>query len=465
MGFFGDYLGDRKYMNLAAKPELKNYSRPKSVEDNSYLNRYSKTTVQNLFLNDWFTFATVNTCSNTFSKPKSNIIAKNPKSVKLWADFFDNMRLYGSNTSVRRLRAELKRDAVSYGAGYLEYVYGIDNSKEILDLKRVDAAIIEHAKDKKGHLILDWQGNSIGYVLHLGANKDPKSKGDAYPQEYTGVININNGDIFLNPERIAEFPLYKLGNDTESLGVIEPAIQQAQRRMKLETAQVNAIWIRGTSPLFTYVGDTTHEPTPQMMEDAVDAITELRHSQAMAFPYYNKVDKVDIKTDPSIENVMDNLMYGEAGAAGIPLPFVTGQGEATNRSTLATQKELFEANIQEKIENFDEDWNNTVMRKVAESNDLPEAKMISEELRLESKDTIATRLVDYMGSGLLSVEEARNILFKYEDFERDDKSFEKFVKDNEKKQKAIMKQEKDVAKEKDTSKKKDDSDDDTTDKE
>jgi len=226
--------------------------------------------------------------------------------------------------------------------------------------------------------------------------------------------------------------LYKLGNDTESIGVIEPSIVQAQRRQKLETAQVNAIWIRGTSPLFAYIGDPTHEPTPQMMEDGVDAITELRHSQAMAFPYYNKVDSINIQTDKTINDVMDNLMYGEAGAAGIPLPFVTGQGEATNRSTLATQKELFESNIQEKITNFDEDWNNQVMRKLVEINEFPEAELMSEELRLEEKDNTVSRLKAFFDMKALAPEEIRQFALKSETVVEDKEAYKTFLESADK---------------------------------
>jgi hypothetical protein len=246
------------------------------------------------------------------------------------------------------------------------------------------------------------------------------------------MIQMNNGDIFIKPDRIAEFPLIKLGNDTEAIGLVEPAILQAQRRIKLETAQVNALWIRGTSPLFTYVGDPTHEPTPQMMEDAVDAITELRSSAAMAFPYYNKVDAIDIKMDSSMENVMNSLMFGQAGASSTPLPFVTSQGEATNRATLATQKEMFESNIQSFIDNFDEDWNTQVMTKVAEVNGLKPAKIVSERINLGDKLEFSQRITAYLDKLLISTKEARDALFRYEDIQRDDVSYETEKKEKEK---------------------------------
>jgi len=444
MGLFSNYLDKSQFLNLATSIEeemnkKKDYNRPKTVDTRSYSNRFSKDTIKELSQNDWFTFATINTCSNTFARPKFKIIAGAQKTINEWDTFFNNMTMYGTNTSVRRLRAEIKRDAVTYGTGYLEYVWDT-TGRIILDLKRVDSSIFEHAKDRKGKLILNSLGLSIGYVLHLGSDKDPQSKGDVIPFEYQDRVHMNNGDIFINPERIAEFPLIKQGNDTEAIGLIEPAILQAQRRMKLETAQVNALWIRGTAPIFTYVGDPTHEPTPQMMEDAVDAITELKTSQAMAFPYYNKVDSVKIEMDSSMKDVMNSLMFGQAGASSAPLPFVTSQGEATNRSTLATQKEMFEANIQSFIDNFDEDWNNQVMKKVSLVNGLKEAKMISERLGLGDKLEFSQRIMSYIDRGLLSVKEAREALFRHEDIERDDVSFEKEKKEKEEKEEKIEEQ-------------------------
>jgi hypothetical protein len=436
MGLFSDYLNGTQYINLATSLEKemqqrKNISRPKTVDSQSYLNRYTRDTIRELYLKDWFTFSTVNFCTNTYSRPPFKIIVTNQKGLNEWNTFFESMTQYGTNTSVRRLRSELKRDSVAYGCGYLEYVYNTENTR-ILDLKRVDSSTIEHAKDRKGKLILNRLGLSIGYVLHLGTDKDPESKGDVIPFEYQDMIQMNNGDIFIKPDRIAEFPLIKLGNDTEAIGLVEPAILQAQRRIKLETAQVNALWIRGTSPLFTYVGDPTHEPTPQMMEDAVDAITELRSSAAMAFPYYNKVDAIDIKMDSSMENVMNSLMFGQAGASSTPLPFVTSQGEATNRATLATQKEMFESNIQSFIDNFDEDWNTQVMTKVAEVNGLKPAKIVSERINLGDKLEFSQRITAYLDKLLISTKEARDALFRYEDIQRDDVSYETEKKEKEK---------------------------------
>jgi len=442
MGILDEYTDTSRFLNLASAKEneikkAKDYTRPKTVDTTTYLNRYSKEVIRDLMLHDWFTFSTVNLCANTYARPKFTILSKNAKSIKEWNTFFDEMSKYGTNTSLRRLRAELKRDAVGFGSGFLEYVYDT-TGQYILDLKRVDASIIEHARDKKGKLILDSFGMSIGYVLHLGLDKDPLSKGDEIPFIYKDIIHMLNGDIFLKPDRIAEFPLYKLGNDTEAIGLVEPAIVQAQRRMKLETAEVNALWIRGTSPLFTYVGDPTHEPTPQMMEDAVDAITELRHSQAMAFPYYNKVDSVKVEMDGSMKDVMSSLMFGQAGAAGAPMPFVTSQGEATNRSTLATQKENFELNMQSFIDNFDEDWNNQVMKKVALVNGFQDAVIISEKISLGDKLEFSQRISSYLLNGLMSKKEARETLFKHEEFERDDSSYEKELKEKEEKDKEML---------------------------
>lgn len=435
MGIFDDYLERSKYLNLATANEQKilnkrGYSRPKSVDNQSYLDRYSKEVIRDLFLHDWFTFSTVNITASTFSRPKFRIISKNAKAVKEWTTFFENMSHYGTNTSLKRLREEIKRDAISYGCGFIEYVYDM-TGEYILDLKRVDASILEHAKDRKGRLILDQFGMSIGYVLHLGVDKDPMSKGDEVPVAYASKVNMKNSDIFLNPERIAEFPLIKLGNDTEAIGLVEPAIVQAQRRMKLETAEVNALWIRGTAPIFTYVGDPTHEPTPQMMEDAVDAITELRHSQAMAFPFYNKVDSIKVEMDSSMKDVMNSLMFGQAGAAGAPMPFVTSQGEATNRSTLATQKENFELNIQSYIDNFDEDWNNQIMNKVADINGFEPAQIVSERISLGDKLEFSQRISTYLLNGLMSKKEARESLFRHEDFQRDDESYNEEIKQKE----------------------------------
>jgi hypothetical protein len=326
MNFLAEYFNDGRYLNLAEEKK----QRGKSViyDNNSSTNKNKKETIKELIESDWFTFSTKNICATMFSKCKLEIISDD---VPTWETFFNNMRLYGENTSLRRLQDNLKGDMISYGSGYLEFVFD-ETTPTVLDLKRIDASRINNAKDRQGNLILDENGKSIGYVLSLGVNADTRNIGDQPPEIYRDIINLQKGDIFLNPIRIAEFKLYNRPNGIESIGLIEPSIQQTQRRMNLETAQVNAIWIRGTAPLFALVGDETHEPNQGMIQEAVDSLMDMKHSNATAFPYYMKPDSLSVKIDDLAGDIYNNLLSASASSAGIPLPFVTGQGEATNRA-------------------------------------------------------------------------------------------------------------------------------------
>jgi len=435
MGLLSEYFGEPQYLTLAEQ-RLRTATRPKTVSSTSQTRSVDKITIRNLCESDWFTFSTVNVVSNLFSKPKFDIVAETDDDKKVWENFFAQMRNYGNNTSLKRLRAEVKKDAVSYGAGYVEFVPSEDGD-EILDLKRVDSSRMNKAKDNKGNIILDAKGNSIGYVLTLGSNADLRSKGDPIPTTYRNLVKMTTGDIFILPVRIAEFPLYRLGNGVDSIGMVEPAIQQAHRRQKIEDAQVNAIWIKGTAPLFATVGDATHEPNPQMLSDALDSLEEMKHSSVAAFPYFQEPKTLDAKVDDISTKIMDYLMAAEAGAANVPVPFVTGAGEATNRSTLKSQREMLEVNIQEKIDNFDEDWNLLVMERVGDFNKFPEAKIVSEELRLESKDETAKRLKVYadigntLGTPVMTPIEFRKAIKSNETIEMDDKEYEKFIKERQ----------------------------------
>ncbi len=433
MGIFANYFGEKTYLNLSSD-STKQIIRPKTVVSSSGKNKKIKHVIETLYESDWFTFASVNVVSNLFSKPKFNLISGTQDGEKIWDAFFAGMRSYGNNTSLKRLRADIKRDAVKYGAGYLEFIPSEDG-EAILDLKRVDASKINKAKDNRGNLILDALGNSIGYVMSLGSNADLRSKGDQIPIPYNESISMANGDIFVLPSRIVEFPLYRLGNGIDTIGMIEPAIQQADRRRSIEEAQVNAIWIRGTAPLFALVGDSTHEPNPQMLSDAADSLEEMKNSSVAAFPYFQEPKTLDAKIDGISTKIMDYLMAAEAGAANVPVPFVTGAGEATNRSTLKSQREMLEVNMQEKIDNFDEDWNILVMDRISEFNGFPSAQLISAELRLESKDETAKRLKVYadignsIGTPIMSPIEFRNAIRMNESIEMNDTEYKKYVEE------------------------------------
>lgn len=432
MSFLAEYFSKGRYLNLAEE-QNRQVSRPKSVDSNSSTDKNKKETIKELLETDWFTFATKNICTTMFSKGKLELVSENKEQ---WEKFFSDMRLYGDNVSIRRLREDIKGDMVSYGSGYLEFVFDA-LSPVVLDLKRIDASKLNNAKDREGKLLLDDKGKSIGYVLSLGPNADLRSKGDPVPEGYNNLIRINTGDIFLDPFRIAEFKLYSRPNGIESIGLIEPSIIQTKRRMDLETAQVNAIWIRGTAPLFALVGDPTHEPNPQMMADALDSLMDMKHSNASAFPYYMKPEALNTKVDDMVGNIYNNLLAASASTAGIPLPFVTGQGEATNRATLGTQREMFEDNIQDKIKNFDEDWNLLVMDKIAQINGYAQGKILTGNIRLESRDEFAKRIKTYYDMNAFSPKEIRMNIKNNDDLFFDDEEYEKYIKEQEKEKKEI----------------------------
>ena len=419
MNFLSNYFNDGKYLNLAETETKKRGRRPQSAISESVTHKNMKDVIKTLSESDWFTFAMINLSTTMFSKARFTMVSKDEET---WKKFFDNMRLYGDNTSLRRLREETKRDMITYGSCYLEFVPD-EAGTEILDLKRIDASRMRNAKDKKNQLILDEKGNSIGYVLRLGANADLRSKGDQIPEQYDGSIDMQHGDIFLSPKRVAEIRLYTRPNGIEAIGLIESSIQQTRRRMDLETAQVNAIWIRGTAPLFATVGDPNHEPNPQMMEDALDSLTDLKHSKVSAFPHYIEPKTLDAKIDNMATVISNGLLSASASSAGIPLPFVTGQGEATNRATLKTQREVFEDNMQDKINNYDEDWNLLVMNRIAEVNSYVPGKIISSKIRLETKEEFANRLKTYFEMGAFSPKEIRMNIKSNDDLMFDDADY------------------------------------------
>ncbi|MFW5902828.1 MAG: hypothetical protein ACOCTT_03000, partial [archaeon] len=315
-------------------------------------------------------------------------------------------------------------------SGFIEYIFDEDGT-ELVDLKRIDASKINVAKDKKGHLILDRYGNSIGYILSLGPNADLRSKGDPIPEDYEESVNLQHGDIFLLPYRIGEIKLYTRPNGIESIGLIEPSIKQTNRRRDMETAQVNAIWIRGTAPIFASVGDPTHEPNTQMITDALDSLVEMKSSNVSAFPYYMEPKTLDTNVDDMATKISESLLSASASSAGIPLPFITGQGEATNRATLKTQREMFEDNIQDKIKNFDEDWKLLVLDKIAQYNGFAPAEVKSSNIRLEGKDEFAKRLKLYFDMSALTPREIRMNIKNSDDLELDDEDFEKNMKEKE----------------------------------
>lgn len=453
MGLWSNF-SNRYDLNLDSTPAsamILSRKRQKGIaltqdESDMNINRVPKDILLYYYMKDPLTFNSVNHCTTITMQPGFELTGN----TREYDYFFARMRLVGDNTSLRRLILGLVADRIAYGASFAEYILD-ESQKEIIDLRRVNATKIDYARDNKGNLIIDEYGKPMGFVMDFGFGYDTNNKGDSIPREAIKQgIKIRSGQVFIRPERIAIFPLYKLPNNFDYIGIIEPAADAIRWRRKIQEAQVNAINIKATSPYVMTVGDIQHEPTSQMMDDADRILMNIDESKAISLPYTMKLGTVESKSLDIVEETIKSLMFDQASASAIPLPLLTGAGEATNRSTLSTQREMYESNLQAHIDNFVEDWNMQVMLKLKEVNGYKGNCFLSwHDVRMESRDEKNKRLMEAIDHKVFAPQEVREYLKNREKVPLDEGAYKEFI--SSQKQEKIIKEKIENIEEKDDS--------------
>lgn len=389
--------------------------------------RVEKSKIREVCISDAISFNMLNIYTNLIMKPGYKFLGD----CKEYDQFFDNMRNYGDPSSLRRLYKELHRDRAEYGAAFLEFI-PFSDGYGIADLRRINASRIDYVRDTKRNIILDRNSKPYGFVMDFGASAKLNSRGDPVPKRLSELgFRLKTGQIYLKPERIAVFPLYRLENNYDYLGLIEPAYQDIIDRLEASQIQVNALKVKATSKPIITVGDATHEPTPQMMNDANFLLSNMTEADGIAIPKFMEISTLDYKSLDIIEKTIKMLLSSSAAASGTPLPIITGSGEETNRSTLASQLQMTISMLQSQVDDFVEDWNMLVMGRLKEENNFKgDCALVWEGIRYEDRIEELKSALEAFKSGAISSTEYRVILedkFNWE-FKKDfEKRFGEFI--------------------------------------
>jgi len=129
---------------------------------------------------------------------------------------------------------------------------------------------------------------------------------------------------------------------------------------------------RGFSPIIARVGTENVHPTPQMVANVLEKLKSLDYSKYMAIPNYVELVSLDVKTIETYEGFLKYLTAMQSAALGIPVPFVTGLGEETNRSTLGTQLEVLKISLNTIGARVSSKISQNMFKPIAESNKLDE---------------------------------------------------------------------------------------------
>ena len=332
--------------------------------------RVKKTELEDAYRVDSFIFNAVNVAEQLIMSAGYELQTKKTGTRKWFEEFLANLSRVGADSTWNEIVTRIYQDCYIYGGSYDELVWNEADTK-IVDVKILDPKEMDFARDGNQNIALDENGKPLGFIQTVPYEIDPMSEnmGDPKPE----AVSLNEGNqIFIEARRICYIPLYTYGSGFEGMGNVEPAYKATIWKLNLLKAGAESSSRRGFSPIIARVGTENVHPTPQMVANVLEKLKSLDYSKYMAIPNYVELVSLDVKTIETYEGFLKYLTAMQSAALGIPVPFVTGLGEETNRSTLGTQLEVLKISLNTIAARVSSKISQNMFKPIAESNGLSE---------------------------------------------------------------------------------------------
>jgi len=421
-----DGFGMGEVRELAAMPGGGRRRSSISIKSNkiskSVFSRVAKEELEKAYYADPITFGSIN--KNVQMIMASGYKIKvDPEDEKDFTEFLESLGQVGEPYTLDELLSFTLWSQMVSGYGWLEPVYNEEDTR-IVDISRLDFKTMDYARNAQGEILLDDDQRPVGYIQGGGSNAfNNPIGGDEVPKEFKAEVDLSKGGIFLLPKRIALFKLYTGSDGFEAFGLIEPAYKSIVRKLNIEEAQTNSIYARGTYPLVDYVGDPTHPPTPQRLEQALDMMKKFSHERYFALPFFHKIEPVEVKQSDIVDQTIKTMRENQSASFGIPLAFATGAGESTNRATLNNQQAMTEFTLNDIITRTVETFHKFIFKPITDQRGYKSVpKLIWNKIGTEDWDEKSTRLQKWVGLGVLGPMDVRSTIIREESLPIDENS-------------------------------------------
>ena len=436
MGLFSDFVGsDFKhasfavdYNNAVGSPRTPATTQQDGVDS---FKRTSRLQLEQLYLRDAQTFNTINIYKQLLLQTGYKIVADNKTNQKQYDTFFEEMGKVGMNVKLEQLLDRIIHDVTLYGYAYVEKVF---QGNRIVDLKPIDAKLMDYARNAENQIVVNEAQNPVGYIFKVGVGH-----GDKPVKGINGDVSLNHGEWFIDAERIACFILYPYGNGFESLGLIEAAYEDILRKIKIKTAIANNIHNSAASHLVATVGDGQQKASQKLMEGTLDALKNLSYNRLAVFAHPTQVQSIDVQHSPQADEFMRVLRSEQSAASGLALGFAVGSGEAVNRQTLTDQRKFTDMRMDSIAYSITEQFTSKILDALYKHNKYgSRAKMFWNEISTVDKLEMTNSMMNAINGGVLSPEEVRAYVLQAFNLEADEASYNKMKKDKEKAKKESL---------------------------
>lgn len=432
MGLLEKYLPSTTFNLASAKSDVgirpTQTSKPASLTSEPGRRLIDFFGIDNLYMNDPITFNIINKMVQWTMKPMFEFKSTKKFLMSAYNRFFNNLGKIGEEITKEDLVEYSIKDLFMYGNSFIELVFN-DSDDIITDLRNIPARNVDYARDSRGDVAVDEFGKPIGYMISQQYGSSVTQRGDDIPKPYHSKIVKRDNSFFLLPKRIAHFKINPFGDRYWGVGMIQPTVVNATRKKKIEEAQVNSIYTRGTGPVIATVGDERHEASENDLKTVLSTLQQMKHDRYMTFPHFVDVKPLEVQQSDIGEETLKYLAMGQAAAAGMPGAFALGGGEATNRATLNNQQQMFELVLEYYIKQYTNSFNKMIIRRIETVNEIGGVvEMKWGDIKAQELNDKSIRLSAAIAEGSLAPEEVREYRLKSEDLERDDAAQKKWMK-------------------------------------
>lgn len=386
------------------------------------MSRIPRVELEKLYMSDAQTFKMINSYKHLLLQAGYRIVADNKTNQKQYDDFFKNIGQIGLHYKLNDLLGRIILDACLYGHAYVEKVYDT-TGRYIVDLKPIDAKIMDYVRDWKYVMMTDLEQNPLGFVMNTGYYTD------AITDKYPNGSRILPGYIFLRPERIAQFILNPVGNGFEGLGIVEPAYTQITRKMKIEEAASNAVYNAADNLIYAIVGDTNRSASAPLMNATLETLRNWTTNRRAVFQYPTDIKSMPIEQSPQVQELLHYLRQDQSAAGGMSLSMAIGGGESNNKSTMNTERRDFNTKLNSVAMDIAQQFTHNILDAIYEVNGYgSKAIMKWNNVSTDDKSDIVTQLTLAVDKSAITPKELRMYLKNVYDLETDDEDWQRAQK-------------------------------------
>jgi len=385
---------------------------PKSIKTTPTISRVPMQELELTYLHNPTIFNGINKIVQTIMSAEHELICKDDKCRKFFLNFFEELGNSGSDITWEELISRIYKFQCIYGKSWIENVYNKKGNR-IVDWDPIDPKKMDYAKSANDIIALNKFGNPLGYVETLPYEVAVPEQN--IPPELASEISLEPNSIYFAPKRVAQVKLFIIGDGFYPIGLIEPIYRNSIRKMNIEEALANAIWRHGFPTYLATVGDANHEPTPNQIKSILEKLRDASFKQELAIPYYYNIKILESKKAEKLRQHLDYYRDTEITGLGIPKPFATGGGEATNRATLGNQGGMFQLTLRDIIQKTVFSIRKYMFKPICDLEGfkcVPDLKW--DVIGADELDKKAKRLLTYIKAGVIQPEEVKDFIQKIE---------------------------------------------------